>query len=93
MGGPVPTHLVRGSINVNDMMRTVTAGGPLAFVFDCADCTTSFDDLKYIHDAAREPLRLLPDDAFEKLYKLPRKLSFAVRAERTETRLNWWEVY
>ena len=91
-GGAIPASQVCRRIRISEMLRAA-AKGRLAFVFDYADCTTPFDDLKYLHDPAREPLHKLPDEAFEAFYNLPRKLTFQRRLERRCPPVNWWDIY
>jgi hypothetical protein len=55
----------------------------LSFVFDFVPCeTAAFEDLHFIHDAARAPLQPLDDAAFQLTYALPRKLAFVSHRPR-----------
>ena len=92
-GGAIfPSQLWRG-FNIADMLKSSKVNGRLSFVFDFADCKSPFDSLMYLHDAAREPLRNLSDEAFERQYGLSRRLTFKQRVPRCRSSVNWWEVY
>ena len=68
--------------------RTII-GNPLQFVYDIVGTEAKFKDLKYILDAAQPPLK---DSAhFEKIYGLPRRLSFDVRTKRATIDVNMFE--
>ena len=55
----------------------------LSFVFDFVPCETAvFEDLLFIHDAARAPLQQLDEAAFQLTYALPRKLAFVPHRPR-----------
>ena len=54
---------------------------PLRFVFDfmlAQSC--SFESLRYTLDAANKPFAQVPDEEFERIYGLPRRLSFSPSA-------------
>ena len=81
-GGGVPLGCWR-KINIHLALKATFSGSrrasKLAFVFDFANGDTSFDELRFLHDAGREPLcfRDLDQNAFEAVYGLPRKLTFS----------------
>ena len=63
----------------------------LQFVYDIVSPDTSFDNMKYVLDAARKPL--LDTSNFEEVYGLPRLLVFKRAAARVSKPHNWWSVY
>ena len=67
---------------------------PVSFVYDMVRCTLSFDALRFVSDAGRPPLGNMPDEDFERLYSIPRRLRFRSNAMREPSPSDWWsEVY
>ena len=60
----------------------------LQFVYDIVQCETPFQLLKYVLDAARQPLCNTP--RFEDVYGLPRFLLFKRAEPRVSRPDNWW---
>ena len=55
----------------------------LSFVFDFVPCeAATFDELLFIRDAARAPLRQVDDATFQLTYGLPRRLEFQTHRPR-----------
>ena len=63
---------------------------PLMYVYDFCSCDTPFDDLLFVRDAGRPPLRKLADDEFKEVYGVTRRLEFAARRVVRETTTDWW---
>ena len=63
---------------------------PLMYVYDFCSCDTPFDDLLFVHDAGRPPLRKLGDDEFLEVYGVTRRLEFAARRVVRESTTDWW---
>ena len=97
-GGAVPFGCWR-KLNLAPILRAACStdrrSSKLAFVFDFAKPGTSFADLKFLHDAYREPLCLrgLADDAaFEAAYGIPRKLTFSSGQQRQISEIDWFSA-
>ena len=63
----------------------------LQFVYDIVSPDTSFDNLKYVLDAARKPLS--DTSNFAEVYGLPRLLVFKRAEARVSKPPKWWGVY
>lgn len=70
-------------------------GCPLQLVFDFISCDSTPDELHFVLDAGRPPLRKLPADEFLALYGLQRELYFESHERRpAAVPGDWWaEVY
>ena len=66
-----------------------TTGNPLRFVWDVVGTDAKLDSMKYVLDAAREPLVDIPD--FEQVYGMPRYLTFVTKKQRTPIETNLFE--
>jgi hypothetical protein len=64
----------------------------LLFVYDVINCVDKLSQLKFVLDAARFPLADLDDDEFEKVYGLPKRLSFTRAEPRTSVKQDWWSA-
>jgi len=62
---------------------------PLLYVYDFCLCTTAFDDLPFVRDAGRPPLRALEGGEFKEAYGVSRRLEFARRVFR-RSHSDWW---
>ena len=78
-GGAVNVRSWR-KLNITSVLRAAfSSRSKLAFVFDFANGSTGFSDLKFLHDALREPLSfrgLASDATFESVHGIPRGLTF-----------------
>ena len=95
LGGAVPANRKCGR-NISMALKAACSSekqsAKLSFVFDFAHGETQFEDLKYMHDAAREPLsfRDLGADAFEQVYGISQKLTFTRGQPRRVTSIDWF---
>ena len=93
-GGAVPFGCWR-KLNITPVLRAACSSrSKLAFVFDFANGSTGFSDLKFLHDAYREPLcfRGLAGEGFESVYGIPRGLTFSSGQQRQLTEINWFSA-
>jgi hypothetical protein len=65
---------------------------PLLFVYDVLECSGGFASLRFVCDAQRPPLTRLasPTESFEKVFGLPRSLTFTPSHDRAPLPLDWW---
>ena len=63
---------------------------PLVLLYDFATCESKYDELGFVHDAGRPPLKALDHDAFLEVYGLPRKLAFGPYRVRAPCNEDWW---
>ena len=67
---------------------------PVSFVYDMLKCSLSFAELRFVSDAGRPPLGNMPDEEFESLYSIARRLRFRANAMRDPSPSDWWsQVY
>ncbi len=67
---------------------------PVSFVYDMLKVSLSFDELRFVSDAGRPPLGNMPEEEFQRLYSIARRLSFRSNAMREPSPSDWWsEVY
>ena len=67
---------------------------PVSFVYDMLKCSVSFAELRFVSDAGRPPLGNMPDEEFESLYSIARRLRFRANAMRDPSPSDWWsQVY
>ena len=96
-GGAVPFGCWR-KLNITPVLRAACStdrrSSKLAFVFDFANGSTGFSDLKFLHDAYREPLcfRGLAGEGFESVYGIPRGLTFSSGQQRLLTEIDWFSA-
>ena len=94
-GGAVPFGCWR-KLNITPVLRAACSSrSKLAFVFDFANGSTNFNNLKFLHDAYREPLSfrgLASDAAFESVYGLPRGLTFSSEQQRQLSEIDWFSA-
>ena len=75
----------------DDIALKLELSRPILYVYDFCACTTAFDDLEFVNDAARPPLNATyNDDEFKAAYGVARKLSFTRRVPRARTPCDWW---
>ena len=86
-------------LNITPALRAACStdrrSSKLAFVYDFANAKTSFEDLKFLHDAYREPLSfrgLACDVAFEAAYGIPRCLTFSSGEQRQLSQIDWFSA-
>ena len=97
-GGAMPFGCWR-KLNITPVLRAACStdrrSSKLAFVYDFANAKTSFADLKFLHDAYREPLSfrgLACDVAFEAAYGIPRCLTFSSGEQRQLSQIDWFSA-
>ena len=67
---------------------------PVSFVYDMLKCSMSFAELRFVSDAGRPPLGIMPDEEFESLYSIARRLRFRPNGMRDPSPSDWWsQVY
>ena len=75
-----------------DVYQRIDSRVSLHFVYDLVAAATSFNDLKFVLDAGRCPLRDIPSDVFKETYGIKKELSFK-RAEKREAKpTDLWSV-
>ena len=79
----------------SDMAMQLTTTGRVIYVYDFCSCETHFKDLKFVNDAARNPLaKKRTDGEFKATYGIERKLTFKERECRSARARDWWsELY
>jgi hypothetical protein len=70
------------------MVSRLVKRRPLLYVYDLCSCRTEFDQLRFVVDAARPPLRAAVAD-FKSAYGLSQKLEFT-RRSRARYASDWW---
>jgi len=97
-GGAVPYGCWR-KLKITPVLKAACStdrrSSKLAFVYDFANAKTSFADLKFLHDAYREPLSfrgLACDVAFEAAYGIPRCLTFSSGEQRQLSQIDWFSA-
>ena len=96
-GGALPFGCWR-KLNIIPVLRAACSAdrrsSKLAFVFDFANGSTGFSDLKFLHDAYREPLcfRGLAGEGFESVYGIPRGLTFSSGQQRQMSEIDWFRA-
>ena len=81
--------LASGTLRGN-LKAKVMSNSYLMYVYDFANCETNFDELQYINDAARGPMRQTSDEQYRNVYGLSRKLCFARASMRHNIKSDWW---
>ena len=95
-GGAVPYGCWR-KLKITPVLRASTdrRSSKLAFVYGFDNAKTSFAELKFLHDAYREPLSfsgLACDVAFEAAYGIPRCLTFSSGEQRQLSQIDWFSA-
>ena len=63
---------------------------PLMCVYDFCSCDTPVDELLFVRDDGRPPLRKLSDDEFKEVYGVTRRLEFVARRVVRKTTIDRW---
>jgi hypothetical protein len=64
----------------------------LLYVYDFLPCDGSFEDLKFVRNAGRHPLKIMSGEDFKKAYGIHRELRFVSRARSLISTTDWWSV-
>ena len=75
-----------------DVYNRIDLRANLNFVYDLVTASTSFSDLKFVLDAARCPMRDLPNELFKVTYGLTKELSFKLAEKRDVHPTDLWSV-
>ena len=75
-----------------DVYQRIDSRVSLHFVYDLVTNATSFQDLKFVLDAGRCPLRDIPSSVFKETYGLTKELSFKRAEKREANPTDLWSV-
>ena len=90
-GSTKPIYRAIEAVDVNVRQR-LRYGNHVHFVYDLVPATTSLQDLKFVLNAARPPLRGVTDPEFKEIYGLNKILQFKNAEPREVVPSDLWSI-